>query len=146
MLDEIAQRNAFEKNTNQHGHTFVEFLTDAKCCVLNGRLFTENDNFTSTSTRGKAGVDYVYISLITASKTVLISEESPRNHKYTNTSFSIYLVQGANYRITIFFHLTLLIATVLKYQMIATTSLSKITHMNHSWRRYKMNRMQPNFM
>lgn len=38
---------------------FLIFLRDSKCCVLNGRINQENDNFTSISERGKAVVDYI---------------------------------------------------------------------------------------
>ena len=60
-IDEIPQRQSIDKSTNQHGHTFIEFLNDSKFCVLNGRLCVENDDFTSVSTRGKAVVDYICV-------------------------------------------------------------------------------------
>lgn len=41
---------------------FLEFLKDSKCCILNGRLNPENDNFTSISVRGKAVADYIVTS------------------------------------------------------------------------------------
>ncbi|WAQ95035.1 hypothetical protein MAR_007506 [Mya arenaria] len=47
------------KSINQHGHTFIEFLNDAKLCVLNGR-FT-SDNYTSISTKGNSVVDYLCV-------------------------------------------------------------------------------------
>ena len=46
---------------NQHGHTFLEFLNDAKMCVLNGRFRDTDDNFTSVSTKGKSVVDYMCV-------------------------------------------------------------------------------------
>ena len=60
-LDNIPQRSPIDQTTNQHGHTFIEFLNDSKFCVLNGRLCSENDDFTSVSTRGKAVVDYICV-------------------------------------------------------------------------------------
>ena len=60
-IDEIPQRKTIDKTTNQHGHTFVEFLNDSKFCLLNGRLCTENEFFTSVSTRRNAVVDYVCV-------------------------------------------------------------------------------------
>ena len=42
-IDEIPQRQSIDKTTNQHEHTFIEFLNDSKFCVLNGRLCVEND-------------------------------------------------------------------------------------------------------
>ncbi|XP_051813220.1 uncharacterized protein LOC110949666 isoform X1 [Acanthochromis polyacanthus] len=57
--DEIPIRNALDLSSNKHGEAFIEFLKDAKCCVLNGRLNSDADNFTSASVRGKAVVDYI---------------------------------------------------------------------------------------
>lgn len=57
--DDIITRTALDTVVNKHGHSLVEFLRDSKCCVLNGRLNPENDNFTSISIRGKAVVDYI---------------------------------------------------------------------------------------
>ena len=39
--------------------SFLEFLRDSKCCVLNGRKNLNDDHFTSLSVRGKAVVDYI---------------------------------------------------------------------------------------
>ena len=60
-LDNIPQRSPIDQTTNQHGHTFIEFLNDSKFCFLNERLCSENDDFTSVSTRGKAVVDYICV-------------------------------------------------------------------------------------
>lgn len=57
--DDISPRVALDLNSNKHGEAFIEFLKDAKCCVLNGRLNPSADNFTSVSVRGKAVVDYI---------------------------------------------------------------------------------------
>lgn len=43
--DDLAPRIVLDMNVNKHGHTFMEFLKDSKCCILNGRLNPENDNF-----------------------------------------------------------------------------------------------------
>ena len=40
---------------NQHGHSFDE----AKFCTLNGRFDTNDDNYTSVSSKGNAVVDYI---------------------------------------------------------------------------------------
>ena len=48
-----------EKFKNSHGNAFVEFLIDAKCCVINGRK--GKDDFTYMCTRGKSIIDYVYV-------------------------------------------------------------------------------------
>uniref|UniRef100_A0A3B3H959 ribonuclease H n=1 Tax=Oryzias latipes TaxID=8090 RepID=A0A3B3H959_ORYLA len=57
--DDIPSRVVLDTVLNNHGHTFVEFLKDSKCCVLNGRVNPENDCFTSVSFKGKAVVDYI---------------------------------------------------------------------------------------
>ena len=57
-IDGIPHRTVIDKNINQHGHAFVDFLIDLKMCVLNGRFFEGCDNFTSVSTRGRSIVDY----------------------------------------------------------------------------------------
>ena len=56
-IDGIPPRSCLDKTFNQHGHTFVDFLLDAKMCVLNGRFAQSSDNFTSISSRGRAVVD-----------------------------------------------------------------------------------------
>ena len=35
-FDSIPPRNVLDKSINQHGHDLLEFLNDAKFCVLNG--------------------------------------------------------------------------------------------------------------
>ena len=57
----IAQRHVIDKTINQHGHSFIEFLNEAKMCVLNGRFNETDNNFTSVSTRGKAVVGYICV-------------------------------------------------------------------------------------
>ena len=37
---------------------FYNFLIDSNCCVLNGRVDPQKNNFTSVSAKGKAAVDY----------------------------------------------------------------------------------------
>ncbi|VDI48001.1 Hypothetical predicted protein, partial [Mytilus galloprovincialis] len=60
LTDNVPKRDILDKSINQHGHEFVEFLNEAKFCVLNGR-FALNDNFTSISRKGKAVVDYICV-------------------------------------------------------------------------------------
>lgn len=55
ILDEcdfIRGRQVIDRRVNQHGHDFLEFLNDAKFCVLNGRVNPQDDSFTSISRRG----------------------------------------------------------------------------------------------
>ena len=54
----IIKRHVIDKTINQHGHSFIEFLKEAKLCILNGRFNETKNNFTPVSTRGKAFVDY----------------------------------------------------------------------------------------
>lgn len=58
-MDDIPTRTSLDTGVNKHGQAFIDFLKDSKCCVLNGRLNPENDNFTSVSIRGRAVVDYI---------------------------------------------------------------------------------------
>jgi hypothetical protein len=58
-FDSIPPRNVLDKSINQHGHDLLEFLNDAKFCVLNGRY--HDNNWTSISRRGRAVVDYICV-------------------------------------------------------------------------------------
>ncbi|XP_060587764.1 uncharacterized protein LOC132743245 [Ruditapes philippinarum] len=60
-LDCIPQRTVLDKTINQHGHAFIEFLNDARFCVLNGRFNINDDNYTSVSRKGRAVVDYLCV-------------------------------------------------------------------------------------
>ncbi|CAC5381141.1 unnamed protein product [Mytilus coruscus] len=58
-IDNLPKRQPLDKSINQHGHELLDFLNEAKFCVLNGRF--PNDNFTSISKKGKAVVDYICV-------------------------------------------------------------------------------------
>ena len=60
-VDDIDSRVSIDTVSNKHGSQFIEFLKESKICILNGRVFKENDNFTSVSTKGKSVVDYIFI-------------------------------------------------------------------------------------
>jgi hypothetical protein len=60
-IDCIPPRNCLDRVKNLHGDAFIEFLKDGKCCVLNGRLNPENDEYTCVSNRGKSVVDYIVV-------------------------------------------------------------------------------------
>ncbi|CAC5383303.1 unnamed protein product [Mytilus coruscus] len=60
LTDNVPNRDILDKSIIQHGHEFIDFLNEAKFCVLNGRL-AMNDNFTSISCKGKAVVDYICV-------------------------------------------------------------------------------------
>lgn len=63
-FDGIPPRHVLDKSVNQHGHDMIEFLNDAKFCVLNGRCSSNqcrDNNWTSISRRGRAVVDYICV-------------------------------------------------------------------------------------
>jgi len=60
-LDDIKERNVIDDHVNNHGRVFIEFLNDAKLCVLNGRGDCSLDNFTYVSPQGKSVVDYFFV-------------------------------------------------------------------------------------
>jgi hypothetical protein len=47
--------------SNLHGNALLEFLQEAKMCVLNGRVQPDYDNFTYVSTKGRSVVDYIIV-------------------------------------------------------------------------------------
>ena len=58
-IDEISNRISVDKTVNQHGHEFIDFLNEAKFCVLNGRF--NDSEYTSISRKGRAVVDYICV-------------------------------------------------------------------------------------
>ena len=58
-VDNIPERVALDLQTNDHGTSLINFLLQANCCVVNGRIDPLLDSFTSVSHRGKAVVDYI---------------------------------------------------------------------------------------
>ena len=60
-VDNVKSRcNNVDVKINSHGRSFVEFLLDSKCCVLNGRVTPDTSNkFTYHSVRGLSSVDYI---------------------------------------------------------------------------------------
>ena len=57
----IIKRHVLDKPINQHGHSFIDFLNEAKLCILNSRFNETENNFTSVSTQGRAIVDYICV-------------------------------------------------------------------------------------
>lgn len=57
-VDELTARESIDNVKNKHGEALIEFLKDMKMCIINGRLNSDNDNFTCISTKGKSVVDY----------------------------------------------------------------------------------------
>lgn len=53
----IIERDCIDRTVNSHGQSFLNFLSDSCCCVINGR---ENEpRFTCTTVNGSSVVDYV---------------------------------------------------------------------------------------
>ncbi len=57
---DIRPRNIIDNLVNAHDKRLTEF-PEAKCCVLNGKFDTENDNFTCLHL-GKSVVEYCMIA------------------------------------------------------------------------------------
>ena len=51
-----------DRTVNQHGVALIEFLQEAKMCILNGRTNPDNNAFTCTTSRGVSVVDYAIVS------------------------------------------------------------------------------------
>lgn len=54
---------SIDKTCNQHGKSFLEFLNDSRCFILNGRFGEESEEYTFYSTRGHSVVDYICLPL-----------------------------------------------------------------------------------
>lgn len=59
-LDNIPPRKPIDSVKNNHGSVLIEFLTEAKLCMLNGRT-NGTDNYTCVSTKGVSVVDYILV-------------------------------------------------------------------------------------
>lgn len=62
-INNLSKRQPMDKSINQHGHELLDFLIEARFCVLNGRFPYEN--FTYILKKGKAIVAYICVYLIT---------------------------------------------------------------------------------
>ena len=60
-VDNIEERHTLDECKNNHGKAFIDFMIDAKVCVLNGRGDDKYDNFTYVSPLGKSVVDYFFV-------------------------------------------------------------------------------------
>ena len=61
-IDYIPNRVLIDQVKNKHGESFIDFLVEARMCILNGRFNHLNGGFTSVSTKGSAVVDYIVVS------------------------------------------------------------------------------------
>ena len=60
-VDVVPNRKNLDMVVNQHGHSLIEFLHEAKFCVLNGRFDQGSDDYTCSTTRGVSVVDYFLV-------------------------------------------------------------------------------------
>ena len=61
-VESIPKRSVLDNTSNKYGDYLLDFLIDARCCVLNGCGDAEYDNFTSIcSHRGRSVVDYMIV-------------------------------------------------------------------------------------
>lgn len=74
-FDNIPHRTLVDKACNQHGKSFLEFLNDSRCCILNGRFGKESEEYTFYSTRSFG----CRLHLSTSRQLYTVSEFS--NHK-----------------------------------------------------------------
>ena len=58
-VDDVKPRCNIDTVSNGHGNSFLEFLTDTRVGVVNGRVTPVYDNFTSISGRGTEVVDHL---------------------------------------------------------------------------------------
>lgn len=55
-VDDVSPRDNIDTVINAHGRSFVEFLQEAKMCVVNGRVTLQHNGMTSIFGRGVAVV------------------------------------------------------------------------------------------
>ena len=58
-IESIGHRSVIDETSNTQGDTFIDFLRDSCCCILNGRFDPDLDNYTCVSTRGVSVVNYI---------------------------------------------------------------------------------------
>lgn len=58
-VDDIPIRKYIDSVKAGHWETFLEFVKDARLCIVNGRVTNEYDNYTCVSVRGNSVVDYI---------------------------------------------------------------------------------------
>ncbi len=58
-IDIVPKRTLSDNIVHGHGELLIDFMQDAKLCILNGRISPEIDNYTCISPRGASVVDYI---------------------------------------------------------------------------------------
>ena len=63
MIDigDIPNKQCIDNTTNRYGDYLIDFLSDSKTCVLNGRFELSKDNFTCLTPTGRSIVDYIIV-------------------------------------------------------------------------------------
>lgn len=57
----VSNRPAVDNEKNMFGEVLISFLKDVGFCIVNGRVNSHGDGFTSVSIRGRAVVDYCLV-------------------------------------------------------------------------------------
>ena len=70
--DNIRRRVPVDRTCNKQGDRLITFLNDTKCCLINGRVTPEYDNFTSIA--GHKGVAVVYYNMVRQTDLDMIKE------------------------------------------------------------------------
>ena len=61
-LDSVPTRICIDQTSNDQGRKLVNFINETRTCVVNGRVSTDNDDYTSvTAHKGQAVVDYFVV-------------------------------------------------------------------------------------
>ena len=61
--EDIGERIILDTTKNRHGQEMLDFLTESKMCVCNGRVTPEHNanGYTFVHTRGRSVIDYVCV-------------------------------------------------------------------------------------
>ena len=57
----LPDRRIIDETKNTRGPIFMDFLKSVNCCLLNGRVTPDLDNFTCISHKGRSVVDYMFV-------------------------------------------------------------------------------------
>ncbi|VDH90629.1 Hypothetical predicted protein [Mytilus galloprovincialis] len=60
-VGDIQKRLSIDNVSNKFGDYLLDFLSDSKTCILNGRFKQNKDNFTCVAPRGKSVIDYIIV-------------------------------------------------------------------------------------
>ena len=61
-VDNITDRTHIDYVKGGHYKDFIDFLIESKMCIVNGRINSELQNFTSVSKKGSSVIDYMCVS------------------------------------------------------------------------------------